>query len=305
MLEDPALTTASEDIDGSLTSTSRRTLTWVNHNKEHAPLSKTVVITGAAGNIGGKLHARFATLGWTLRLLDVRAAPHVQQADLLDTDAAWTGALNAADAVIHLGGHPSPTGSWTQAQENIDMTANVLRAARERGARRVIFASSNWVMAGYRFAGVRLTTDLEPHPLNPYGVSKLAGERMGRDAAAQGLSFVAFRIGWNQATPGNRPGPHMRMGTWGQHMWLSDRDLCHGFERAVLTEGIPFAVLNLMSDNPGMPWDIDTTRQTIGYAPQDRWTPVLDDDARRREDLVRRSRALSADLEAEVMQSGW
>ena len=268
-------------------------------------MRKTVVVTGAAGNIGGKLRAHFAALGWTLHLLDLRAAPGVQQADLLDADAAWTGALAAADAVIHLCGHPSPTCTWTQAQENIDMTANVLRAARERGARRVIFASSNWVMAGYRFAGARLTTDLEPHPLNPYGVSKLAGERMGRDAAAQGLSFIAFRIGWNQATPGNQPGPHMHMGTWGQQMWLSDRDLCHGFERAVLAEGIRFAALNLMSDNPGMPWDIDTTRQTIGYAPRDGWTAALDEAARRREDLARRSRALSADLEAEVMQSGW
>jgi NAD+ dependent glucose-6-phosphate dehydrogenase len=268
-------------------------------------VSKVVVITGAAGNIGSKLRAHFATLGWTLRLLDVRAAPDVQQADLLDAEGAWTTTLTAADAVIHLGGHPSPTGTWTHSQQNIDMTANVLRAARERGARRVIFASSNWVMAGYRFAGTRLTTDLEPHPLNPYGVSKLVGERMGRDAAAQGLSFIAFRIGWNQATPGNRPSPHMRMGLWGQHMWLSDRDLCYAHERAVLAEDVRFAVLNLMSDNPGMPWDIDQTRQTIGYAPQDGWTAMLDEDARRREDLVRRSRALSADLEAEVMQSGW
>jgi nucleoside-diphosphate-sugar epimerase len=37
-------------------------------------------------------------------------------------------------------------------------------------------------------ADVRITADLEPRPLNPYGVSKLVGERMGRDAAAQGMS---------------------------------------------------------------------------------------------------------------------
>ena len=268
-------------------------------------MSRTVVITGAAGNIGGKLRAHFGSLGWTLRSLDVRAAPDVQQADLLDADGTWVAALTAADAVIHLAGHPAPTGSWTQGQQNIDTTANVLRAAREHGARRVIFASSNWVMAGYRFSSTRLSPDLPPHPLNPYGVSKLVGERMGRDVAAQGLSFIAFRIGWNQGTPGNQPGPHMRMGAWGQQMWLSDRDLCHGFERAVLADGVRFAVLNLMSDNPGMPWDLDTTRQTIGYSPRDGWTAVLDEDARRREDLARRSRALSADLEAEVMQSGW
>ena len=52
-------------------------------------------------------------------------------------------------------------------------------------------------------------------------------------------------------------------------MWLSDRDLCHGVERAVFAEHVPFAVLNLISDNPGMRWDIDETRRVIGYMPRD------------------------------------
>ena len=160
-------------------------------------------------------------------------------------------------------------------------------------------------MVGYRFAGVRITPDMEPAPLNPYGVSKLAGERMGRDAAAQGLSVIALRIGWNQPTPGNLPGPHMIMGTYGQQLWLSDRDLCHGFERAVLAEGIDFAVLNLMSDNPGMKWDLGPTKRMIGYAPRDGWTAVVDDEKRRQEEMASRSRELAAALELNVMQSGW
>ena len=89
----------------------------------------------------------------------------------------------------------------------------------------------------------------------------------------------------------------MRHGTWGQQMWLSTRDMCQAFERAVLVEGVRFAVLNLMSDNPGMKWDIETTRRVIGYAPRDGWTAELDDAKRHGEDMVRRSRALAADLE--------
>ena len=267
-------------------------------------MTRTVAITGASGNIGRKLRTHFASLGWTLRLLDLVADPDVTAADLLKPDDNWPLAFAGVDAVIHLAGHASQLSDWRQAQENIDTTANVLRAARAHGARRVVLASSNWVMAGYRFAGTRITPDLPPHPLNPYGVSKLAGERIGRDAAARGLSVIAFRIGWNQRSP-NVPGPHMTMGRWGQQMWLSDRDLCQAHERAVLADDVDFAVLNLMSDNPGMPWDIDTTRRAIGYAPQDGWTAVLDDDQRRAEDMAERSRALAADLEAQVMQSGW
>jgi nucleoside-diphosphate-sugar epimerase len=268
-------------------------------------MSKTVVITGAAGSIGRKLRAHMAGLGWTLRLFDIAADAGVETADLLEAEGAWTRAVAGADTVIPLAGHPWPPNTWTQARENMDMTANVLRAAREHGARRVVFASSNWVMAGYRFAAVRLTPDLAPQPINPYGASKLAGERMGRDAAAQRLSFIALRIGWNQPTPGNVPGPHMIMGTWGQQMWLSDRDLCHGFERAVLAEGIDFAVLNLESDNPGMKWDIEPTKRVIGYAPRDGWTAVVDAEKARQEEMARRSRELAAALEDQVMQSGW
>jgi len=43
----------------------------------------------------------------------------------------------------------------------------------------------------------------------------------------------------------------------------------------------------------------------IGYAPVDGWTAVLDDDKRRQEEMARRSRALAADLETQVMQSRW
>jgi nucleoside-diphosphate-sugar epimerase len=125
-------------------------------------------------------------------------------------------------------------------------------------------------MAGYRADEQRLTTSLPPWPVNPYGCGKLFGERGGRDLAARtGISFIALRIGYCQHAPGNVPGPHMELGLWGQQMWLSDRDLCHGVERAVLAEGVPFAILNLMSDNPGMRWDLDETRRVIGYAPSD------------------------------------
>ena len=268
-------------------------------------MSKTVVITGAAGSIGRKLSAHMAGLGWTLRRLDIAGADGVVTADLLEAEGAWTAACAGADAVIHLAAHPWPPGSWTESRMNMDMTANVLRAAREQDVPRVVLASSHWIMVGYRFAGLRITPDMEPAPLNPYGVSKLAGERMGRDAAAQGLSVIALRIGWNQPTPGNVPGPHMIMGTYGQQLWLSDRDLCHGFERAVLAEGVDFAVLNLMSDNPGMMWDLEATRRVIGYAPSDGWTAVVDEEKAGQEAMARRSRDLAAALEDQVMRSGW
>jgi hypothetical protein len=101
------------------------------------------------------------------------------------------------------------------------------------------------------------------------------GERMGQSFHARhGLSVICFRIGYLQRDD-NVPGPHMGWGEWGQAMWLSNRDLCQAMERAVVAEGVGFAVLNLMSDNPGMRWDIETTRRVIGYAPRDGAAPVV------------------------------
>jgi nucleoside-diphosphate-sugar epimerase len=143
-------------------------------------------------------------------------------------------------------------------------------------------------MAGYRFTDDRLTTDLPPRPVNAYGASKLFGERAGAALwRYEGISFVALRIGYCQRAEGNRPGPHMKHGLWGQQMWLSDRDLCQGFERAVLAQNLGYAVLNLMSDNSGMRWDLDATRQAIGYAPQDASVPVVTEETPRADRLAR------------------
>jgi nucleoside-diphosphate-sugar epimerase len=267
----------------------------------------TVLITGAAGNIGSKLRAHFSALGWTLRLLDVdaRGDAAIEALDLAEWNQGWVARFAGVDAVVHLAGNPSQRADWESAQRlNIDLTANVYEAAAVHGVRRVVFASSNWVMAGYRPGKDRLTTDMPPHPVNPYGVSKLVGERMARAAHdARGLSVICFRIGYIQRGD-NLPGSHMGGGEWGQAMWLSNRDLCQAMERAVLAEGVGFAVLNLMSDNPGMRWDIETTKRAIGYAPRDGAAPVLTDavaDNERGANDVRRS---IERLEAEAM-SRW
>ena len=236
---------------------------------------KTVLITGATGSIGTKLRRHFSSQpSFDLRLLCLNKVsdPDVFTADLAEYDKAWTEMFEGVNVVVHLAGDPYSTASWTSVQRNnIDLTLNVFRAAEEYAVKRLVFASSNWVMAGYRFENkAQLTTSLPPWPINPYGCGKLFGERAGRDLSERtGMSFIALRIGYCQHVEGNVPGPHMENGVWGQRMWLSDRDLCHGVERAVVAENVSFAVLNLMSANPGMRWDIDTTRLTIGYQPQD------------------------------------
>jgi hypothetical protein len=54
-------------------------------------------------------------------------------------------------------------------------------------------------------------------------------------------------------------------------MWLSTRDLGQLFECCITTEKEPGSsmLVNGMSNNEGMVWDIEETRRRLGYEPQD------------------------------------
>ena len=239
-------------------------------------MTKTILITGASGNIGAKLTAHLPSKGYDLRLLDKNASDGIIAADFAVWDESWARHFHGADAVIHLAGDPHGTAPWNSAlRNNITGTQHILRAAREAGIKRVLFASTNQVMLGYRFQSGPVTIDMPPAPLSPYGISKLAGEEIGRAFAEEtGADFLAMRIGYFQRAE-NLPGPHMSSGIWGQSMWLSNRDMMQAVEKALEAPPFGFERVYLMSRNEGMRWDIEHTRKIIGYEPLDSATPVM------------------------------
>lgn len=232
---------------------------------------KKVLITGAKGNLGEKIRQYLEAKGnYDLILMsrNPRGDPKVIQADLSLYDESWAKYFSGVDAIVHMAADPNPSASWESLQKlNMDLLFNVYEAAVAKRAKRVIFASSNHTMGGYKDEAVILTPDLAPKPGNPYGATKLIGERLGKSFAERhGLSVICLRIGWTQRGE-NRPGDHM--GDWGRKMWLSDRDYCQVVEKAILVENVQFAVLNAMSNNTGMKWDLSETRRILGYEPQD------------------------------------
>ena len=60
---------------------------------------------------------------------------------------------------------------------------------------------------------------------------------------------------------------------WFRNMWLSNRDFVAVFERALLADETqwpePGIVVNGMSANQGMPWDVGSTQRLITYEAQD------------------------------------
>jgi len=234
---------------------------------------KRVLITGALGHLGGKLFDHLKQTGeFEVSGLDLHPSdnPAIHVADLGE-DGPWIERLKGVDVVVHLAGDRDPDASWSSAiRNNMDATLALYHHAAAAGVKRVVLASSNWLHGGRRFGTERLTSDLPPDPINAYGMSKLFSERTGAYFASRhNLSVICLRIGWTQWTHGNKPGSHMAMGLWGQEMWLSDRDFLEGVRSAITAPNVKFAALNLMSNNPGMRWDIDETRRVIGFVPKD------------------------------------
>jgi uronate dehydrogenase len=247
----------------------------------------TVLITGAAGNLGGKLRQHLGGR-FNLRLLDLDPGgdPAILAADLSRWDARWAEQFRRVKVVVHLAADPTAQQTWPNLiAPNLDGLINVFAASAAAGVERLIFASSNHVMGGYKDdpEPARLTTDLPPRPgtsyevdgeprdSTPYAAGKLFGERLGKCyAEAHGLTVLAVRLGWVHTGP-NRPDdiPAAR-GPWFRLMWLSNRDFCHLMERCIVAE-LPqqFAILNGMSANTGMRWDLEATRRLVGYQPLD------------------------------------
>ncbi len=234
---------------------------------------RTVLITGANGNIGRRLRAAWTDV-YDLVLIDQSAPdedPDIIVADLARMDDDWITHFHGVDTVVHLAANPDSDADWDELiGPNLDMLANVFNAAALAGVERVIFASSNHVMGGYRHRDDRpITVDREPLPDGPYGAAKLFGERLGRSLARVfDLTFIALRLGWVQR--GNNR-PETLPDDWSRKLWLSNTDLVRLFDCAVEAEieDRSFVVVNGMSRNHGMRWDLSDAAELLGYLPVD------------------------------------
>ena len=114
-------------------------------------------------------------------------------------------AAEGADAIVHLAANtgvgPSVEDPRGDCMSNVVGTLNFLEAARHGGVPRFVFASSGGTVIGETEPPIH--EEMAPHPVAPYGASKLAGE--GYCSAYYqtfGIRTVALRFG-NVYGPGS------------------------------------------------------------------------------------------------------
>jgi UDP-glucose 4-epimerase len=163
------------------------------------------LVTGGAGFIGSNLVSALLERGDEVRVLDNFSTGHrsnlerdgveLVEGDLRSYERVAV-AVGGAEVVFHQGALPSVPRSiqdpLTSTAVNVEGTLNVLLAARDAGARRVVFASSSSVYGDA--PGMPRQEDQALAPLAPYAVSKLAAEQYCIVAnRVYGLETVALR----------------------------------------------------------------------------------------------------------------
>jgi UDP-glucose 4-epimerase len=198
---------------------------------------RAVAVTGAGGFLGRVVCAALAARGIACRAIVREAAregeanvgspgarararePAIGDAgvramgDLAAIEpAALAAALDGCEAVIHLAGRAHvESGSREDVlarlrRDNVTAAWHVARAARLAGVRRFIHVSSVKVSGEWTVPGRPLRPDDPPAPATAYGHSKLAGERVVREALASGataLAIVRLPLVYGPGAPAN------------------------------------------------------------------------------------------------------
>jgi len=224
---------------------------------------KTVLVTGAAGDVGTHLRRELAGK-YVLRVSDLRpvkkfrASERYMRADVSKLADALR-ITKGVDAVVHLGGY-SVEGPWKEIlSANIVGCYNVFEAARRNGVKRIVFPSSNHAAGFYRRDQL-IDHRVYPKPDSRYGVSKVFGEALASLYADKyGMQVFCIRIGNVNPAPIDK----RRLS-----IWLSPRDLAQLVTIGIEHPEIRFEVVYGVSANTRS-WYDNANARRLGYRPQD------------------------------------
>ncbi|MGH2523763.1 MAG: NAD-dependent epimerase/dehydratase family protein, partial [Anaerolineales bacterium] len=164
----------------------------ISPNGSFHPAGRSFLVTGGAGFIGSHIVQRLVAGGAKVRVLDLFTSGKRENLEgLLDRIELMMGdvadlptvrrAMEGVEYVLHLAALVSVPESVDNPERNfaanVAGTHNVLLAAREAKARRVVFSSS---CAVYGDQPAPHHEELAPHSLSPYAAAKLSGEQLCR-----------------------------------------------------------------------------------------------------------------------------
>jgi NAD+ dependent glucose-6-phosphate dehydrogenase len=244
--------------------------------------SLDILITGTRGRVGNVivpgLSEAFNVTEFDIVLSDSGSPDSNERqihGDITEFDVVL-GAVQKVrpDCIVHLAGNANQDAPAENIYKpNYIGLRNIYTAAARCHVPKIVFASSLHTLSGHAgfphkspFEDERKFSPLdEPKPGNPYGESKVWGEKRAHEYYDKfGIRTVILRLG--DLNPENKPTeePYAQFAP----IWLSHRDATQAFTKAILAETPkPVSIYFATSDNDG-PYDIQQTIEELGYAPE-------------------------------------
>lgn len=226
-------------------------------------MADRLLITGAAGGLGGVLRERLRGRQPHLRLSDIaELGEAVEGEELVRCDLADAGAVRelceGVDSIIHLGGQANEADWPVILHANIVGAINLWEGARIAGVERILFASSNHAIGLYPVTRT-LDETTPPLPDSRYGLSKAFGEDLAAlYAYKHGIAAFCMRIG--SCFP--EPRDERMLSTW-----MSYDDFVRLIDVG-LTADYAYEIVYGVSANTRIRWD-NRNAIRLGFAPQD------------------------------------
>jgi len=241
-----------------------------------------ILVTGLGGLIGSAVRANLADR-FEFRGLGRRPGPANvpwHAADISDLDTILP-AFDGVDAVVHLAAVVGTNAELdAYVRTNIVGTYNVFEAARRKGVRRVVYASSGATIGGVEreepFRSLvearegtipqvpMLTHESPVRPSSIYGCSKIWGEVLARHYAdAHRLSVICLRIGAVNA-------PDQPRVPREYSVWCSQRDVARMIGACLAAPAsVGFDIFYVTSRNRRGYRDLGHARDVVGWEPLD------------------------------------
>lgn len=234
-----------------------------------------VLVTGAAGAIGQPVCAELLARGHGVRGLDRVHTPGLDDVVVgeLEDRAGILAAMQGVDTVVHLAAQPDDADFPVLVAPNVLGLFHVMDAARKRGVKRVVLASSVQTLGRWWEERESPAPVSAVSPSNHYGLTKVWAEQMGAMyASCHGLSVIAARVAFMVRNPAEA----RRLVRASQFdSYLSRGDVGRFFAHAVEAANIDFAVLYAVGLGGERLLDMEPTQRLIGFAARDRWPEGL------------------------------
>jgi hypothetical protein len=218
-----------------------------------------VVVTGSEGELGKRV---IPFLAKEFTISEIKEDPGFSKEEYLKK---CRDKLEGQDCIVHLAGNKDLGQDWSSAFENnIELTSNILEIAKEARVRKVILASSVFVVLDDEYKkGVGFDECSPYKPPNPYALSKACCELFGKYFSEKfDMNIISLRMGWVTS-----PSEVIELWPSITRIYCSIYDFQRCLKRIITSETPGYRSYYIVSSKTDISWEQDRLKMETGFTP--------------------------------------